>query len=324
LFGIRQCINALMENVNWAHNGPGPVVWNFCGNVVVAKSDCLGKHNYNTGWGYHHTVGVVNGFQFLESDVRGVRHVFTTTSGIAIGSDPNMDRWGTARNCLIRGIRCGNNGRLNESYGQIMLDTHAEGWGVTFDDCHIDVPAEQSNRAFSFRARNTIIKNSTIHGGGSGCQGGLIWGPDCKVINNTFRNLWYGLKTDTLNGVDPTGAVIEGNRFDRLAGPALRVFTGSGHHFCNNSVHDASYLPYSDYYSAAVQFDGGSGHRCCRNELPKYSQAYSVHGGNCDPTELTIIGNVLDGYGAGAMGVDPTPTSGPALEAAYVDKNWTD
>lgn len=325
LFDVRRLAGATFENLLWEHEGPGPIVVSVCADINFYNVSCHGKHNYDTGFGYHMVCGVVNGLRFADSDVRGVRHVFTTS-----GFDEGSSRYGTPRNVVVDNIRCGNNNKSTGSH--IMLDTHSEGWGVVIQNCNVEIP-RGGCYAGSARARHTIFRNNRIFGSSTTSDWAIafaVYADDCEVVGNEVEGCWMGVDSRIINGGTymPNGTKVISNSFRDMLSHCVGIRGGEGHRVVKNDFQDFGGTAYSgtnEYTRSAVHVDDGTDIRITLNDMPKSSSnLYSVHGGNCDPTDLEVVGNVCTGYGSGVVGFDTGPTTGASLEAAYAGLNWVD
>lgn len=335
---LRQCSNVVMENLYWAPDGPNDAFFLYCGNVRCQGWFIDHKRSYNNGTGYGVVTGACNDFLFCDSKGYGCRHVFTT-GGQANGTKIT----GTPRNVVVDNITCGGNGNDADvgdgatASSLVPLDTHGEGWGITFQNCNVAAPADTVNRAIQTRARNTIIRNCTLIGGsttGAHVQPQVyLMSTGNEVYGNLICNGWRGIEVRHVPSGGTTDHVnnnrIYNNHIDGTNGPAITILNGSGHIISNNVISNCGAATSSsggyNYSRSAIQFfNADSGHRVVNNDICKYStNLYSVDGGpNQTNTTVMMAGNSCDGYTPGTLGV--TGTNAAAIEAAYLARNWHD
>jgi len=190
---------------------------------------------------------------------------------------------------------------------RVAVDTHAEGWGVVFKDLDIYVGGDVCNVAAQTRSRNTVFDSVRVFG--SGVSKGLR----AYAQNAVFRNChveggWIGLGIyPAANRVMEAQRIrVEGCTFTSMTGPGIDVRGGEGH-TVTNCVFDrcgqrATGSPFRPGAHIVVA-EGARGVRVAHNDLPRRGTVqYSIAAERIGPSELTVVGNTVDGYGPGRVG----------------------
>jgi parallel beta-helix repeat protein len=151
---------------------------------------------------------------------------------------------------------------------------------------------------------NVFINNTFVNNGATGGFAACVWfggtgadsAADTLLIDNKFIGYRVGLSV--LNDVI--------------------AFTGTGD---NNQLIDNKFI---DCNAANfIRFVGGTGHRVSDNKAWKQANTnFIALGTTIDDTDIKIIGNTADGYGAGSLGL--SGTNAAAVTATYDSKNWID
>jgi len=207
---IRACQDVVIENCIFHRRGVGAV------NIrAVVNVRFWGNHVYGheppalpaTGGGqYGVNIQSANGVLIADNRFIGFRHAVTTDSEISSGTPAN--RWGCPLNIRVRNNvfdspPLANSGGLENSGGAIM-DTHAEGWGIIFENNIVNVggcPEASPHHTYAMwsDARHTIVRYNIIRGYSNAAgtaqlgHGLQILGPDSEVYGNKFENLYDGV-----------------------------------------------------------------------------------------------------------------------------------
>jgi hypothetical protein len=204
---------------------------------------------------------------------------------------------------------------------------------------------------------NALVARNTILGGVASSGGGAIrvTSPsDVRIIDNIIRG--YAGGAIALNGGDNhtvldnkiidclalgaigaiefdgtinkayTNCTVAGNRIINFrvaagseAGAAINFVAGatsSGNQITNNTFINCK-------VAELIRIDNGSGWRIAGNDMGKGLNSTSINvGDDILAADVTIIGNTLDGYGTGMLGI--TGNDAASIESAFAGKNWTD
>jgi len=296
---IRNTRGLNVENVNIAAGGPGPMVLSNCVDTNITNYSSEGRHNYALGYGYHMVASLVNGLCFQDSEVKGVRHPFTTT-GVSV----DRTRWGTPRNVVIKNVRARQNGR--PTGGMAMFDTHAEGWGIVFDSCKVTIPGDQMGRGFNIRTRNTSLLNCEVEGGGL-VRGIHIDAADCRVIGGSVRGCWLGICVESI-GAMPANCLIQGVDISDCSGTGIHVSSCDELDIVHNTFRrngwrggsiPKSHIWFKNANKASVRFnslDRYISEKVENGEKKRVGNDYSVYMEERCANNVTIEHNGIKGY----------------------------
>lgn len=176
---------------------------------------------------------------------------------------------------------------------------------------------------------DTLIEGNTFRdcpAGGIKLMGGVATGTvdGLRVLDNKFINCpgtgsWNAIRS--LATV--TKASIVSNVFIDCVNEIIDLAgVGSNHDIRDNkAIRCSASNPY-------IKFAGDgttTGLRVSGNDLPKTSASFSVDIGAIGTTAITLRGNILDGYGAGSMGLTDSGSGNAAtVNTNQAAKNWTD
>ncbi len=325
------CNNLRVRNIHVDRYGPGSFNFDNCANVIVSDITFEGiEKNDNVYGGV--TVGIVNNFIFRDSFVYGSRHVFTTTAGFQ-ASSPNR-RYGTPLNVKVNNVHAScysKIGATGQFTTRVAFDTHAEGWGIDFNNCSVTVAGDNgmSNVGIQTRSRNTTFRNCRIIGNyvtgqASNAPLGLrIFAEGAVVDNCYFEGLWMGIITDEdfATGCS-NNAVIRNCTFKNMLEQGVNCIEGSGH-----SVDTCQFINCGNATQrSALTFRESSGHMVTNCVIPRYNNLISINQSGLGAGSITVMNNILTGYSApnaaGPLGFAPTST-GSAFEIAYANRNHT-
>jgi len=260
---------------------------------------------------YYVTSVTANTFQLASSYSGSYENIVNITSaGSGTHTWTNIDRQGTPRNVLVKGVIAHGNGSSTSTL--VPFDTHAEGWGIVFDGCVADIPSEyrlpassstiNNNRAFQTRSRNTIFRNCTVNGSGI-VNPILILGENAKVLNCYFENFWYGIqvKDDTSGGVPHgvDGMVVSGCVFKTSTGPGVLITDGANHTISYCEFVECGSLATSEFRAPIYieSTDGLGGHRVMYCSLDNQTaNILSIGGTGFLSGEVNFVGNNMRGY----------------------------
>lgn len=333
IFFFVTCNNVQVSNIRSKRNGPGELLFNFCSNVKVSNIVIEGNQDNNVYYGVD--VGCVNGFIFENSVVYGTRHVFTTTSA-ATKSSPSR-RYGTPLNVKVNNVIHYNYPEVSPNgvtSSRLGFDTHAEGWGIEFNDCTSILSAASGIVGYGFqtRSRNTLFNNCRVIGNGqpgqtNGAYGIQILGNSGVVKNCYIDGCWRGIRVyETFNGgIAGHNCTIQDSIISNCHNQAILLAqTKNNHRIIGNTFYNCNYLNSSD---GIIEIEGGTGHEIYNNHLIKGSNNIAINRNSLTIDNVKIINNTFGGYSAitssGPLGINPTP-SGVLFEREYLSKNHTD
>lgn len=318
-----------VRNIHMRRGGVGAIFATFCTNVDISEIQYDGTYANDNVYGV--VAGVVNGFTFRDSTVYGTRHAFTTTAGSSTG----IKRYGTPLKCVIDNVRVYVPSKISSSNvktTRIGLDTHAEGYGVTFQNCHVFVQGDTSNIGISFRSRNVRIKNCQVHGSysndtGNGAIGVVIGGSNAIVENCIFSNLWFAVRPNYVYTVGSVkNAFINNCTFNKCTSYAILMTDGSGHTINNCIFKECGSL----LNRSCIEFttNVGNGHRITNCTFIKDNCNVAINQLNKTPSDIKVLGNNFIGFSyptsSGPLGFLNSGVYGSNMELAYAYSNHYD
>lgn len=326
------CVDVEISGCCFGSPVPGTVRFFCCSQV--RRQGCywgsLEKFELDSDNGDFSVYGI-NDSVVTAADVQGcrfgaLRHAYTTGGA----TFPGGGRAGSTKDVLIQGNTFGNNGRQTAGgtwSGMVMINPHAEGRRITICDNQFNVPGEFGiqNRAIAVRWRDAIIRNNTFNCG-PGATPVAIYATRATVSNNTFNG---GLRCEVINA--GTNANVDrvrftNNTFRRFYSPAIYVDTGTDHEITGNSFEDCSYAATGGYSQAVIQVASLSSNGTIKikdNSLNKYSNLYSVDTGPLLSSQVTLEGNLCQGYGNLSMGLNRTLGPTGSIEMLNLSRNNT-
>ena len=222
-------------------------------------------------------------------------------------------RWGTPLGVRYSGkVDCSSKIAPGESVRtRVAVDTHAEGWGIVFKDLDIYVGGDACNVAAQTRSRNTVFDNVRVYG--SGVSKGLrAYAENAIVRNCHVESGWIGLAINpAATGVmEAHGVRVDGCTFTSTSGPGVYIHGGEGHTItrcvfdrCGQNATTNPFRPAAHI----ILGRGVRGVRIAQNDMPRRgTMRYSIAADQLGPSELTVVGNTVDGYGSGRVGFGRT------------------
>ena len=234
---FRKCVGVVVDSCYWKAPSPCEVAFYYSANCIVTNCVFEDSAAHHTSEGYFVICGPVNNVLFTDSVAYGARHVFSTSGQTNSGA-----RHGTARNVVVNNVVAHMNGTTSSSL--VPFDTHAEGWGITFTNCHVNMPYEvQSpgggsnvNRAFQTRSRNTIWRGCSAIGEGL-TNGWFILGADATIDSCLVNGCWKGIVISQDTGTDSVANCTVSNTTLRNsptnAEPLILIEDDDGHVIVN-------------------------------------------------------------------------------------------
>jgi hypothetical protein len=326
------CVDIEMSNCSFGSPVPGTVRFFCCSQI--RRQGCFWGNLENFELDADNgdiSVYGINDSVVTSADVQScrfgaLRHAYTTGGA----SFPGGGRAGSTKDVLIQGCTFGNNGRQTSGgtwSGMVMINPHAEGRRITICDNQFNVPGEASiqNRAIAVRWRDAIIRNNTFNCGPAATPV-AIYATRATVANNTFNG---GLRCEVIDR--GTNANVDkvrftNNTFRRFYSPAIYVSTGTDHEITGNSFEDCAYSATTGYSQAVIQVAGlssGGTIKIKDNSLNKYTNLYSIDTGPLTTSQVTLEGNLCQGYGNLSMGLNRTLGTTGSIEMLNLSRNNT-
>lgn len=241
--------NLKIQDVRFTRNGPGAIWLNNAYNCVIR--DCRIDGTMATDNVYGIVVGTVNNVFISDCLITGCRHAFTTTAGVTKG----VARWGTPQNVILNNCIINVPSKLELKQTRVGLDTHAEGYGILFRNCEINLGSSTTNYGAFIRSRNVRFIGCTFNGNGA-TKGIELYGPNGSVENCTFNNMWYGVATKKIYSTYSHNASVFNCTFNNLSGPAVYFETGANHKIHNLALNGVMKSPGSKFKDFKVAVIG--------------------------------------------------------------------
>lgn len=237
-----------IKNCKWerigTQAGPSWMGFGYCANINI-------HHNYVSsvndidGSSYWVVLKTCNGVHVHENFGQETRH-FVTTGGEAYTAGGLNRRTGGPTRVLVSNnvVHASQN---TSAEGLPCMDTHCEGWGVTFMGNHLvttgsGVLTSGSGYAIHIRSQFARVLDNVIEA--DGFAGGMqIGAPNCIVSGNTFYNTLFGVgqsaqPSSVASSVLWDRMIVTGNVFQNSdsssTGAPLRISGGNYHTFSNN------------------------------------------------------------------------------------------
>ena len=318
-----------VRNIHMVRHSPGAIWATFCANVDISNVFYEGVEANEYVYGV--VVGVVNGFTFRDSTVYGTRHGFTTTAGASSGTT----RWGTPLNCVIDNVTMHVPSKIdasNTKTTRVGLDTHAEGYGIVFQDCNVHVQGDTANVGIQTRSRNTVFKNCKIMGSystdtGNGAKGLRIYGKNAVVQDCLFDGLWRAVETAYVwNSGLTNNAIIENCIIRNMSHQGIILNDGSGHQINNCTFRGCGAVN----IKTIIDFnERKSGHKVTNCVFNKDAANAAINTSTHAVGDIKVIGNVFMGFAqtstcSGPLGFYVSGAYGPDFEQAYSYSNFYD
>jgi hypothetical protein len=247
-----------------------------------------------------------------------------TTSGQADGST----RWGTPRNVHINDVYAVQNGKVGSSL--VSFDTHSEGWGITFSNCHVTVPDDDdasSNRGFQTRSRRTKFLGCSV--AGSSVNNGFgIHGEGAVVKDCVVRDSWKGVIIEALTAGDIVdGCMVDGCIFQDMQGAGVQIEDGSDHWVSASQFRNCG-TNTGDSRSAIYIASSGDGFKVNHCSMAKETNLFAVGGTSFGAGDVVLVGCNLRGYEADGSsedtGFDVANAASATLHTETTGFNWHD
>lgn len=233
--------NTTLSNIHFKKNGPGAIWFNNAYNTSINQCRLDGTlANDNV---YAITVGTVNNFFISGCLITGSRHAFTTTAAISKGAE----RWGTPLNVIMNNCVI-NVPTKDDNTTRVGLDTHAEGYGILFKNCTINIGGGNCNYGANARSRKTVFSGCTFNGSGVS-KGVEIYGENCQIDNCTFNKCWIGISTKKFRNDYANNLSIHNCIFNDNSGPPIYLEFGKNHLVTNPIFNNVMFNPSSKFKS---------------------------------------------------------------------------
>ena len=332
---FRKINGVTVSNIRMDRNGVGAIYASFCANVDISNVHIEGTLKNDNVYGV--VAGIVNNFNFRDSVVYGTRHAFTTTAGASSG----LTRFGTPLNCNISNVQVYTPSKIDSSNTKttrVGLDTHAEGYGINFNNCTVHCMGDTSNIAAQTRSRNSVFKNCRFYGTystdtGNGTKGVRISGYKGLVDSCYFSGMWRPL--DIIAGTatgKSNSCVIKNCTFDGSTSAAITFTEGSGHIVDSCTFKNCSALFTGSEYGDIIRITNTTGsninHRITNCVFLKDSAKAAINAKDLTPSQIKVLGNTFIGFSyptsSGPLGFLESGVYGQNLEKAYAFSNHYD
>ena len=332
---FRKINGVKVDNVRMDRNGVGAIYANFCANVDISNVHIEGTLKYDNVYGI--VAGVVNGFNFRDSIVHGTRHVFTTTAGTAISTK----RLGTPLKCSVKNITCYDCVKVDTSNNittRVALDTHAEGWGISFEDCKVYISGTSySNIGASTRSRYTVYKNCQFFGSkdvgsnSAGIKGIRISGLRAVVDGCIFDGIWKPIEiAPVISGNTNHSCIISKCIFKNIISSAIYLNEGSGH-----VITDCLFQECASLYNGTSELGdiikinpSYFNHKISNCVFIRDEAKCAINQSTLTPSQLKVISNTFFGFSyptsSGPLGFFESGDYGQNMEKAYAYSNHYD
>lgn len=317
-----------VKNIRMDRNGAGAIWSTFCANTDISNIFYEGTEANDNVYGV--VAGVVNQFRFRDSIVYGTRHGFTTTAGVSSGTT----RYGTPLNCVIDNVTMHAASKIdasNTKTTRVGLDTHAEGWGIVFQNCNVHMQGDTSNIGIQTRSRNTVFKNCKVMGSYStdtsnGSKGLRIYAKGATVKDCVFEGLWKGVETNYVwTSSLSNNAIIDGCTFRKMTQQGVQFNDGSGHTINNCLFSNCGAVTSRSIVDFTENKTGHIVSNCTfikdNANIAIYQLAHSV-------SDIKVLGNTFIGFSyptsSGPLGFLESGVYGQNFERAYAYSNHYD
>lgn len=215
--------NGVIEDVHFLRSGPGAIWLN---NSYNCRVQCRIDGTVATDDVYGLVVGTVNHVTIEDSLITGCRHAFTTTAGTSMAGA----RWGTPINVVLRNstINVPTKLEISPIATRVGLDTHAEGYQVTWDGVTVNLGTNTSNYGAFVRSRAAKILRCVFNGGPKS-KAIEIYGPDAVIDQCVIDGAWVGVATKQIRGPFANHCSVTNTLFRNLTGPPVTFESGKGH-----------------------------------------------------------------------------------------------
>lgn len=313
-FRLETCSEVIMDNITYPRGGGGAIWVGICGNVITQSVIHNGTEAFENVYGF--VAGACNGWIISDCIINGTRHGFTTTSS-ATGSGP-LRRYGTPLNVQLNNCIGYNYTKINESTGaatgRLMFDTHAEGWGIQFNNCTVicagangipDYGFQSRSRATQFNNCRVIGSYELNDGNNNGAIAFRMWGAElCKMKDCYVEGVWQGLViADSYLDNYAVNCQVDNCYFNHTRGEAIRMIRGSGLTLTNTVFKGCAGTSGDE----VIEFGGGSGHVVDGCYFEKNNQLYSMEINSLNDDAIDITNCTFKGWTTGnLLGINGT------------------
>lgn len=353
-FDVQGTVGFRVENVTIDDTTAGALRVNMSAETVIEGFDSYGVRDSSVDYGV--IAMTVNGLTFRDSAWHGSRHVFTTGGNTAANG---IDRYGTPENVFVHNVTQYQASSVNNDV-LTGFDSHAEGYGVTFDSCRVFAGGYPTTRAHGFggRSRNMVFRNCSFfdHRGSAGRRNEgyayVICSHNATIEGGRIEGAAIGVQMRTYNASDPAETIpiyqhecrISNVQFEDVWGsPVLSEVPINGITVDNCSIKNcSSHMSGTgetgpQYTRAAVTLYGGTGHKIRGNFFDRDQNDYILNPYSLGTSAIQIVGNHCYGYtqrftqGTDKIGIrgdhgDPNGISSAgaqALQVAFEHQNYT-
>lgn len=351
---VQRTVGFRVEDVTIDDTTAGALRINTSADVVIEGFNGYGVPDNSIDYGL--IAMTVNGLTFRDSTWHNARHVFTTGGN---QMTTTINRIGTPVNVFVHNVTQYQAGSRNADI-LTGFDTHAEGYGVTFDSCRVFAGGTTTTRQHGFggRSRNMVFRNCSFVDSRKAISGRpnegyafVISSHNATIEGGRIEGAAIGVQMRSYN-VDSQGATIYQHearisnvQFDNVWGcPVLCDFPINGIQVDNCCIKESatwysgtgeSGLP--QFTRSAVSLYAGTGHKIRGNFFDRESNDYVVNPYSLGPSAIQIVGNHCYGYtqrftqGTDKIGIrgdhgDPngvSATGAQSLQATFEHHNYT-
>lgn len=243
--GFRWCMNVLVTDLviegQWLTEGVYGVVVAMCNGVLLNKFQITGtRHAFTTSsgmssgnirYGTPLNVQVANGQihnpikYALAWDV-GTNYGYSYSSPVYVVHNGSL--WKSVSDPPLGAEPGVHASWASQSVTRIPLDTHAEGYGVTFRNVEVNIGTGGAYGG-NARARRTRYLDCTFRGNATNSAevGVLVNAPDTQIIGCLFENVWCPVQQSVLHGEWRPLTVYAANSSVEYNGAVYRANSGA-------------------------------------------------------------------------------------------------
>lgn len=241
---------------------------------------------------------------FKISDTQGGSAIDLTSSG---SGDVifSSARWGTALNAIVRNCQGHEQYKWDDTPvdSRTLFDTHAEGYGITFQDCEVRCTGKNIGYAFQSRCRNAVFKDCRVRfGKGTAGYGFRTYGPNTIIDGCYLDGVATGICNQMTNsgGKFANGTIVRDCTFKDVWQPIWHAYGDnmrvSGCEFINSGNIAFGGPPIAAAY---INIHHGTGHEIRGNNLSKGPNTYSIASWALPAANVKVYNNDLTGYSDG-------------------------
>jgi len=355
-FDVQRTVGFHVSDVTIDDTTAGNLRVNMSANTMIEGFNGYGVPDNSVDYGV--VVMTVNGLTFRDSTWHNARHVFTT-GGNRIGT--SYVRAGTPCGVFVSNVTQYQAGSVNSDV-LTGFDSHAEGYGITFDSCRVFAGGSPLVRQCGFggRSRRSVYRNCSFYDRRRASSGRRNEGyafvtaqADAVIDGGYVEGAAIGVQPRSFNATPPpdNAVIVQHNlrisnvHFEDVWGTTLYAeyqvngleMDNCGMRNCATWMSGSGETAVPLFVKAAIQIYGGTDHKIRGNFFDRESNDYILHPYANGPDKIQIVGNHCRGYtqrftqGTDKIGIrgdngDPNGVSSSAaqsLQATYEHQNYT-